>query len=182
MSKDKTPYLHCLRTPSCKSYRLNCELTYDGLVSHPGRVNDSHMLCKTESGGKHLLYAPSMLYFMAQRRIKLILLHSKSYNKNLRHYLRKTTLLLVVSIVIGKERKRDWRLRDVILTLDKTGATTVPNLSALCLSLSTSVACKQIRMILYCKTKPVLMGVFQLFFLGWGLILAYHSKQNQIYM
>lgn len=71
------------------------------------------------------------------------------YHKNLRHYLRKTALLVVVSIVIGKERTWEWGSKDIIiLTLDKTGATTVPNLSALCLSLSTSVAYKQIRMLL----------------------------------
>lgn len=76
-------------------------------------------------------------------------LHSKSYHKNLRHYLRKIALLMVVSTVIGNEWKWEWGSKDIIiLTLDKTGATTVPNLSALCLSLSTSVAYKQIRMLL----------------------------------
>lgn len=51
---------------------------------------------------------------------------------------------MVVSIVIGKEMKWEWGSKDtIILTLDKTGATTVPNLSALCLSLSTSVAYKK---------------------------------------
>lgn len=105
----KTRHFICIVSvlPAAIGTGLYWELTYDGVVSHPGRVNDSHMLCKTESGDKHLLYAPSMLYFMAQRRIKLILLHSKSYNKNLRHYLRKTTLLLVVSIVIGKESLKE---------------------------------------------------------------------------
>lgn len=51
---------------------------------------------------------------------------------------------MVVSIVIGKEMKWEWGSKDtIILTLDKTGATTVPNLSALCFSLSTSVAYKK---------------------------------------
>lgn len=79
-------------------------------------------------------------------------LHSKSYHKNLRDYLRKTALLMV----IGNEWKWEWGSKDIIiLTLDKTGATTVPNLSALCLSLSTSVAYKKIYMLLILASTEV---------------------------
>lgn len=87
---------------------------------------------------------------------------------------------MVVSIVIGKERMWEWGLRDtIILTLDKTGATTVPNLSALCLSLSTSVAYKK------CASTVILTiteASFSVIFFRMGANLAYYNKQNQIYM
>lgn len=87
---------------------------------------------------------------------------------------------MVVTIVIGKEMKWEWGSKDtIILTLDKTGATTVPNLSALCLSLSTSVAYKKYASTVILTSTEV---SFSIIFFGWVLILAYYNKQNQIYM
>ena len=34
------------------------ELTWNGLMSHPGGVKDSHPLKTTETGNKHLLHRP----------------------------------------------------------------------------------------------------------------------------